>query len=208
MSRGDTRLVDALALVPVIAVLRGQETQEACALAIAAMSGGLKVIEVTMDSPGAAESIRRLAESAPPGVAIGAGTVVTLTDLDAAAAAGAGFAVAPHLDPALVTAAEEMGMSMVPGVASPTELHAAVTAGARYVKLFPAAALGLGYLSALRGPYPTVPVMVSGGIAVEQIGLWLAAGATAVGIGQSGLARTPDGMRSRAAEAVAAARAA
>lgn len=203
MSPGVTSLTDALAQVPVIAVIRGLAPEPACALAAAAVAGGLTAIEITMDSPGAAESIRRLTQTCP-GAAVGAGTVVTTGDVDAAASAGAVFAVAPHLDSAILRAAEQSGLPMIPGVSTPSELHTAVAAGAAFVKLFPAGALGIGYLSALRGPYPAVPLMVSGGIAVEQIADWLAAGATAVGVGQSGLARTPDGMRTRAAAAVAA----
>jgi 2-dehydro-3-deoxyphosphogluconate aldolase/(4S)-4-hydroxy-2-oxoglutarate aldolase len=208
MTRTETSLADALTQVPVVAVLRGLAPDEACALATAAIEGGLRAIEITMDSPGAAESISRLAATAAPGVAIGAGTVVTPADLDAATEAGAAFAVAPHLDLALLATAVTRRLPMVPGVTTPSELHAAVAAGAAFVKLFPAGALGVGYLSALRGPYPSVPLMASGGISVEQIGQWLAAGATAVGIGQSGLAAQPEAMRSRAASAVAASRAA
>jgi 2-dehydro-3-deoxyphosphogluconate aldolase/(4S)-4-hydroxy-2-oxoglutarate aldolase len=204
MSASRATLAEAVRDVPVVAVLRGLATERAAELAAAAVSGGLRAIEITMDSPGAPEAIRRVATTAPSEVAVGAGTVVTRGDLEAAIAAGASFAVAPHLDLEILEAGRAAGLLMVPGVATPTELHTAVGAGAGFVKLFPAAPMGFGYVSALRGPYPEVPLMVSGGITVEQVVGWLDAGASAVGIGQSGLAAEPSAMRRRAAEVVRA----
>lgn len=176
--------------VPLVAVLRGLSAGAATAVGQAAVRGGLRAVEVTMDSPGAAEAIAALVAAVPAGVAVGAGTVVTDTGFDRAVAAGAQFLVAPHLDAGLVGRAAAADIPFVPGVVSPTELHAAVAAGAPMVKLFPAAPLGPGYLAALRGPYPDVEIMVSGGVAVHAVTGWLRAGATVVGIGLHGLGRT------------------
>ncbi len=195
----------ALDAVPVIAILRGLGPSDAVALGGAAAAGGVRCVEITMDSPGAVDSIGGLVAAVPTGIVVGAGTVVTLGELDAAVAAGATFVVAPHLDVAIVHAAVERGVAMVPGVATPTEMHAAMAAGAAMAKLFPGAALGVAYLKALRGPYPDVPVMVSGGVTVANVGEWLAAGATAVGLGISALGNDVASVRASAAAVVAAA---
>lgn len=168
---------------PAVAVLRGLDAVAAHRFAEAAVAGGLPAVEVTMDSPGAPDTIASLRASLPAGVAVGAGTVVTETDLAAAHGAGASFFVAPHLDEAIVAAAVALGLACIPGVASPTELYRAVGAGAAMVKLFPASALGTGYLRALRGPYPDVAVMVSGGVTIDAAADWWRAGATVVGLG-------------------------
>lgn len=195
-------LAAALHAVPVIAVLRGLAPDDATAVGLAAAAGGLRAVEVTMDSPGAGDAIAALVAAAPTGVAVGAGTVVSAADLEHAVTAGARFLVSPHLDGDLVRRAAALEVPFIPGVASPTELHAAVAAGASMVKLFPAAALGQGYLAALRGPYPQVAVMVSGGIAIDTIASWLQAGATAVGIGMATIDRHPDHVQEVASKLV------
>lgn len=181
------RLRDALAAVPLIAVLRGLDPAAASALSVDLAAAGVRAIEITMDSPDAAAGIERLREELAEDIVVGAGTVVTTHDVAAAVKAGASFCIAPHLDEEIVRSALSHGVAVVPGVGSATELHRAVEAGATMVKLFPAGALGADYLAALRGPYPNVPIMVSGGIGLASIGDWLKAGATAIGLGASTL---------------------
>jgi Entner-Doudoroff aldolase len=192
-------LTDALAGVPLIAVLRGLDPAAASALAKDISAAGVRAVEITMDSPDATAGIERLRSELADDIAVGAGTVVTVHDVAAAVKAGASFCIAPHLDEEVVRAALSQGVAVVPGVGSATELHRAVAAGATMVKLFPAGALGLDYLRALRGPYPDVPIMVSGGVTIDAIPDWLTAGATAIGLGASTL--TEPGA---AAKAVAA----
>ncbi|MEY2424606.1 MAG: 2-dehydro-3-deoxyphosphogluconate aldolase / (4S)-4-hydroxy-2-oxoglutarate aldolase [Actinomycetota bacterium] len=180
-----TRLTDALAAVPLIAVLRGLGPDDAVSLGCALAAGGFRAVEITMDSPDAATSIKGLVDALDASVVVGAGTVVSTHDVAAAVGAGAEFAIAPHLDEEVVRSALAHGIAVVPGVGSATELHRAVEAGATMVKLFPGAPLGVGYLAALRGPYPDVPIMVSGGVGIDSIGDWLRAGATAIGLGAS-----------------------
>lgn len=185
------RFSEAIRAVPVVAVLRGYGAEQAVALGAAAADGGLLAVEVTVDSPGALQAITLLRSQLAPEVAVGAGTVLSVEQVDLAIAAGADFVVSPHLDEAVVGHASSLNVTVVPGVASPTELWNAVQAGVPMVKLFPAGTLGFAYLSALRGPYPDVAIMVSGGIAVEQVKAWLAAGATAVALGLRAFGRTP-----------------
>lgn len=178
-----TALRDALSFVPLVAVLRGLGTHDAVALARALGDAGLRAVEITMDSPDAASSIKTLVDVLDSTIVVGAGTVVSVHEVSEAVGAGAQFVIAPHLDEEVVAAALSHGVAVVPGVATATELHRAVACGATLVKLFPAGAMGLDYLAALRGPYSDVPIMVSGGVGIDRIGDWLAAGATAIGLG-------------------------
>lgn len=197
-------LRDALDAVPAVAVLRGLDSDAAVAVGSAAAEAGLRAVEVTLDSPGALKAIASLAAGVPEGVVVGAGTVVRRGDVEAAVAAGASFLVAPHLDLEVLAVASAAGVPMVPGVATPSELHAAVGAGVEMVKLFPATALGTDYLRALRGPYPHTPIIVTGGVSVGDAAAWMSAGATAVGVGTSALGRVPSQVADRVSALVAA----
>lgn len=158
---------------------RGAPLVEACR---AAVRGGLKVLEITLTTPGALEAIKQLAGEA--GVVVGGGTVLTRDDARAVAKAGGRFALSPVFDPAVVDEAHRLGLLAVPGTATATEVLAAHRHGARLVKLFPAAALGgPAYLRALRGPLPGVPLVPTNGITAENLADYVAAGAVAVGVG-------------------------
>jgi Entner-Doudoroff aldolase len=198
-----TALRAALDAVPLIAVLRGLGPDAAVPLGVALAAGGLRAVEITLDSPDAAVSIKALVDALDASVVVGAGTVVTTHELAAAVGAGAQFTVSPHLDEEVVLAAHAHGVAVVPGVGTATELHRAVAAGATMVKLFPAGALGVDYLAALRGPYPDVPIMVSGGVGIDRIADWLSAGASAVGLGASAFTRdaSPEAAAARAVAA-------
>lgn len=118
-----------------------------------------------------------------PGAYVGMGTVRSVSDLDTAVGAGARFVVSPHTDVDLIRAAVDRGLEAVPGAMTPSEVVAAVDAGATAVKLFPASHLGPGYLSALRAPLPDVPFIATGGIGLTDVGEWIAAGAVGFGVG-------------------------
>ncbi|HTG48168.1 MAG TPA: bifunctional 4-hydroxy-2-oxoglutarate aldolase/2-dehydro-3-deoxy-phosphogluconate aldolase [Actinomycetota bacterium] len=171
---------------------------------------GVPALEITLDTPGALDAIARAAER---GDLVGAGTVLSADQVGAAADAGARFVASPHLVPAVVDAATARGIDAFPGVLTPGELARALEAGARAVKLFPAAAVGPAYVRTLRGPYPDVPIVPTGGIAIADVRGYLAAGATAVGLGSSLVGAVPPAddlgmtaLRDRAREAVAATR--
>lgn len=179
-----TRLVEALAASPVVGVLRGCPPNRTAEVVGAAVSAGLQVVEVTMDSDDAVGQLRELAQSLPDHAVLGAGTVTTVEQVDLAIAAGATFVVSPSLDADVVRHTLNRGAAAVPGVLTPTEISAARAAEATMCKLFPSGPLGAGYLKALRGPYPDVPFLCTGGMTAANAASFLAAGATAVGMGR------------------------
>lgn len=165
---------DILTLSPVIPVLSIKDPGQAIPLARALASGGLKVIEVTLRTPCALDAIRRIADEVE-GTCVGAGTVLTANDLDLAQGAGARFAVSPGATPALLAAAKSSGMPFLPGIATPSEIMAALEAGLDSLKFFPAeAAGGIAMLKAFSGPFPGVRFCPTGGIREETLASYLA----------------------------------
>ena len=173
------RLHDAQA----VAVVRAHDADEALQKVDALAAAGLRAIELTFTTPGAAAAIAAARDRIDPGVLLGAGTITTSTQVDAAKAAGADFLVSPHLDPALLERMLATGLLAIPGTLTPTEIATALRGGAEVVKLFPAAAVGVSYLKALFGPFPGLQVLPTGGVTVESARTWLDAGAIAVGLG-------------------------
>jgi 2-dehydro-3-deoxyphosphogluconate aldolase/(4S)-4-hydroxy-2-oxoglutarate aldolase len=176
-------MIDRLREARVIAVLRTPDGESAVRAAEALAAGGGRAIELTFTTPGAAEALRRARGLLPADVVVGAGTIRDRAQLDAALDAGAEFLVTPHLDRGLLAAMLESGRLALPGTFTPTEVAAALTAGATAVKLFPASAVGPSYLKGLRGPFPEVQVVPTGGIGPDDVRAWLEAGAIAVGAG-------------------------
>jgi 2-dehydro-3-deoxyphosphogluconate aldolase/(4S)-4-hydroxy-2-oxoglutarate aldolase len=169
----------------VIAVLRRLPPDTAYDIVDALLEGGLKAVELTMDSPAAAEVIAGVRERAGNDLLIGAGTVMTAAQVDEALEAGADFLVSPHLDESLVAKAQEAERLFIPGVMTATEVARAQRAGAEVLKLFPAGSLGPGYLKDLLGPFRGTPFIPTGGITPERVGDYLRAGALAVGVGSA-----------------------
>jgi 2-dehydro-3-deoxyphosphogluconate aldolase/(4S)-4-hydroxy-2-oxoglutarate aldolase len=148
---------------------------------------GAAVFEVTFDAPAAADDLAALRAHLAPRhdgpFLIGAGTLTRPDQLEAARRAGADFAVAPLFDPGLVEAALAADLPFVPGAFSPTEIAAAWAAGATFVKLFPASAVGPAFVRELRGPLPEIELIPTGGVDASNAAAFLDAGAAAVGIG-------------------------
>lgn len=164
-----------------VAIIRAASAQQALEAGRAAIDGGLGVVEVTMNTPGALDAIRELA--AKPGALIGAGTVLDRKTADACMAAGARLIVSPHTDPDLIAHVRGAGAIVIPGALTPTEVVRAWQAGAHIVKIFPAAQVGgPEYLRLLRGPLSQVRLMPTGGVTVENATDYLKAGAYAVGL--------------------------
>jgi 2-dehydro-3-deoxyphosphogluconate aldolase / (4S)-4-hydroxy-2-oxoglutarate aldolase len=176
-------VIERLRAARVIAVLRTPDGESAVRAAEALTAGGVRAIELTFTTPGAAEALRRARELLPGDVVVGAGTIRDSVQLDAALDAGAEFLVTPHLDRALLDAMLDSGRLALPGTLTPTEVAAALDAGATAVKLFPASVVGPSYVKALRGPFPGVQVVPTGGIGPADVRPWLDAGALAVGAG-------------------------
>jgi 2-dehydro-3-deoxyphosphogluconate aldolase/(4S)-4-hydroxy-2-oxoglutarate aldolase len=122
---------------------------------------------------------------------VGAGTIRSTTEARAFGEAGASFLVSPGVMPEVVRVAVELGIPAVPGALSPTEIATALGAGATAVKLFPASLGGPGYLRALRGPFPDVRFVPTGGIEPTDVRSWLDAGATCIGLGSALVGATP-----------------
>lgn len=175
-----------LAPLPLVAILRGMRPEEAAAVGAALAEAGFRVLEVPLNSPQPLESIRRLAQSLGEQFLVGAGTVMTPTQVDAVAAAGGRLIVMPHADAAVIRAAKQAGLLCVPGVATPTEAFAALAAGADGLKLFPAEQVTPAGLKAWRAVLPRdVPVLPVGGIAPDTMARWIDAGAQGFGIGSA-----------------------
>lgn len=172
--------------------------------------GGIELVEVTIDTPGALAAVERAARE---GMTVGVGTVVSPEQVRASAAAGAGFVVSPGLVPEVVETAHELGLEAVPGVFTATEIIVATAAGARVMKLFPASCGGPPYLRALRGPFPETALVPTGGVRVDEIQAYLAAGASVIALGSELVGREApqsdaelDRITAKAARATAAVR--
>ena len=167
-----------------VAIVRGEfSVGEQEAIAEALLAGGIRMLEVTLNTTDALTGIRRLGERFAGDLLVGAGTVRTVADARRARDAGAQFLVAPGLDLDTVAVAQKQGVLMLPGVFTATEAMAASAAGCRLLKLFPADALGPGYLKALRAPLDDVAFIPTGGVDPETLGAFYRAGAAAFGIG-------------------------
>lgn len=165
-------------------ILRGYEAAETLALARRAWDAGLSLIEVPLQSD---ESLRAMqacvAEAHRRGVHAGAGTITSLELVERAAAGGAAFTVAPGLDLAVAARSLELGMPHLAGVGSATEVQRAAAAGHRWLKVFPAGTIGAPWIAAMRGPFPDVRFVATGGVDGRNAGAFLAAGAGAVSLG-------------------------
>jgi len=167
----------------VVAVLRGSNAADVTAAAMTLAEAGVRVLEITLTVPDSTTIIADLVKNAPSDVIVGAGTLRTVQDIDDVLAAGAQFLVSPGLTPALLAAVADTAVPFIPGINTPSELMTALDGGAAAVKLFPGSLGGPGYLRALRGPFPSVAIMPTGGVTPDNVNQWFDAGAFAVGAG-------------------------
>lgn len=174
---------DRFRAFPIVGILRGFPLDLTRGIAEQAALGGLVALEVTMNTPGAAEQIATLSREQGGRLAVGAGTVTTAAEFRAAHDAGAAFIVTPNLDIEILALCRENGLPAFPGAMTPSEVVAAWTHGATMVKLFPAGSLGPGYLKAIRAPLDSIPLLPTGGISLDNAPAFLAAGASGFGIG-------------------------
>lgn len=167
----------------VLAVLRAPSAELALEASEAIIRGGVTGIEVTFSTPDAPAVIRELIARHGDAAHIGAGTVTTVEQAEAAADAGAEFLVSPGTLPALTRAMLDTGRVVMTGAMTPTEVMSALELGVDVVKIFPASLGGPSYLGALRGPFPDAPLMPTGGVTPDNLADWFRAGAVAVGAG-------------------------
>ena len=202
-------LDDALAETPIVAIIRGVAPDEVEAIGEALAAEGVRVIEVPLNSPRPLESIRRLGEAMGGRIVHGGGTVLSTEAVAQVAQAGGRVIVSPDTRPDVIRAACAAGLDPLPGFATATEAFQAYDAGARRLKLFPAATYGPRHVKALLDVLPRdATVMPVGGVGPDQMADWWEAGARGFGIGgdlyKPGF--TPDEVRQRARAVVAAVR--
>jgi 2-dehydro-3-deoxyphosphogalactonate aldolase len=177
-------MTDFLHELPLVAILRGIRPDEILEVADALYAAGIRAIEVPLNSPDPLDSIARLAKSFGDRCLCGAGTVLRVDQVDAVAQAGGKLIVSPDSNEAVIRRTVDLGLVSAPGFATPTEAFAAIAAGAKTLKLFPAAAYGSRYLKALHDVLPKdVSVLAVGGVGAAEMKEWLAAGAKGFGIG-------------------------
>jgi 2-dehydro-3-deoxyphosphogluconate aldolase/(4S)-4-hydroxy-2-oxoglutarate aldolase len=182
MTRYRWQALATIAEQHVIGIVRAKNADAATETGEQLLAAGLRSVEISMTTPGALDAIEALAG---PERLIGAGTVLDAATARLAILAGAQFLVAPSLDPEMVAMAHRYGVAVIPGAQTPTEIVAAMAAGADAVKLYPASAASPAVLKDLLAPLPQVPFVPTGGITLDNAADWIAAGAIAVGLGSS-----------------------
>lgn len=166
-----------------VAVLRASHASDYAPVIEALQRGGVLSIELTLSTPGVWDELPVLRDRFGDSLEIGVGTVTEAAEAEAALDLGAAYIVTPVTDPAVITACVSRGVPVYPGGLTPTELHAGWKLGATAVKVFPASTVGAGYVSQLRGPFPDIEVIPSGGVNIEDVPGWIRAGALAVSLG-------------------------
>jgi len=172
----------ALAEHRLLAILRGPDPTYVRRSLETMAAAGIRLAEVSLTTPDALAVIAEAVEVLGSTLLVGAGTVRTADDALGAVNAGAAFVVAPAVGPG-IAAARSRGLAVLPGAFTPTEVEAAWREGASAIKLFPASAGGPAYLGALRQPLPDIPLVPVGGVRLEDVDEWFAAGAVALGAG-------------------------
>ncbi len=194
-------LRQALAELPLVAILRGLAPENAFGVGQVLVDAGFRIIEVPLNSPRPFESIALFAKAFGPRALVGAGTVLRTEDVAHVKDAGGRLIVMPHGDTAIVREAKNQGMICVPGVATPTEGFAALGAGADGLKMFPAEAMPPAVVKARRAVFPPKTLLLPvGGITPERMTAYIAAGASGFGLGSALFAPNmmPAAVRERA----------
>lgn len=177
---------NALAGLPLVAILRGIQPEEVDAIGDTLVEAGFAIIEVPLNSPSPYVSIERLAKRLGQRAAIGAGTVLTVADVGRVRDAGGTLAISPNVDPDVIAASVRAGLTSIPGYSTPSEAFAGLKSGAHALKLFPAEAASPTVLKAQRAVLPrSAPILVVGGITPQSLASWRAAGADGFGLGSA-----------------------
>jgi 2-dehydro-3-deoxyphosphogluconate aldolase / (4S)-4-hydroxy-2-oxoglutarate aldolase len=167
----------------IIAVIRMTDARRLRDTIDAIVEGGVRILEVTMTVPGAVDLIRDLSGSLPRDLLLGAGTVLDAETATRVIDAGASFVVSPVFKREFIERSHERDVAAMPGCFSPTEILTAWEAGADFVKVFPATTLGPAFFKDVKAPLPDVKLIPTGGVTLDNAGDWIAAGASAVGVG-------------------------
>ncbi|MDA3030275.1 MAG: bifunctional 4-hydroxy-2-oxoglutarate aldolase/2-dehydro-3-deoxy-phosphogluconate aldolase [Actinomycetota bacterium] len=184
------KTIDKLLSEKMMTLVRSNSQVEGQSMADALVEAGVKVIEITLTTPGALKIIAKLLKNKD--LLVGAGTVRTVKDVKRVEDVGASFIVSPDTNEDVIAATKKLKLVSMPGVSTPTEVGIAEDAGADILKLFPATILGPDHLKMLREPFPGNRWCPTAGITLESIPKWFAAGADLVGLGGP---LTKDGVR-------------
>jgi 2-dehydro-3-deoxyphosphogluconate aldolase/(4S)-4-hydroxy-2-oxoglutarate aldolase len=168
----------------IIAIIRGAKPDDVVKIATALYDGGVRALEITLNSPDALAVIKHVSHEMNGKLMIGAGTVIDAKSAHMAIAAGAKFIISPSLDIEIIEATKKYGAVSIPGAFTATEILLAYKSGADIVKIFPAS-VGPEYFNDLRGPFPHIPLMPTGGVNIDNIGAFKKAGAAAFGVGSA-----------------------
>lgn len=167
-----------------VAIIRGASPDDVLKIGNALYEGGVKCLEVTLNSPNALVAIESIAKKMEGRLLVGAGTVLTAIEAQAAIRAGARFIISPVLSPEVIEATKQAGAVSIPGAYTPTEIFNAYTSGGDIIKVFPGSA-GPGFIKEILAPLPHIPLMPTGGISIDNIKEFKNSGAVAFGIGKS-----------------------
>ncbi|WP_145051721.1 bifunctional 4-hydroxy-2-oxoglutarate aldolase/2-dehydro-3-deoxy-phosphogluconate aldolase [Paenibacillus xylanexedens] len=178
-------LTETLLESRLVAIVRGISREAAVTAGQGMTEGGIRLMEVTLNTAGAHDIIADWRERHEGQAYVGAGTVLNVQMAREAVAAGAQFLVSPNVDLSVIEYAVEQGVEIWPGAMTPTEIVAAYEAGAKVVKLFPMASLGIPYLREIKAPLNHIPLLATGGANLDNIAEYYAAGAAAVGLGSA-----------------------
>jgi len=168
-----------------LAVIRGPSLEVTLETVDALIEGGVLGIEITYTTPQAAKVVKTLDEKFGEKILLGMGTLTQIKQVDEAKSAGAQFIVSPHLETNLAESMVASGLGVMIGALTPSEVVQAFNMGSDVVKVFPGSLGGPGYMKALRGPFPDIPMMPTGGVNPDNLVAWFQAGAVAVGAGSS-----------------------
>lgn len=170
---------------PVLGIIRGVSSESVDGVLEAALTGGLRVLEITLNTEKAFEIIERIAKNYGQSICLGAGTVLSVHDARRAREAGAQFLVGPTLNDLVAEYSREESFPYFPGAFTPTEIEKSWNAGGEMVKVFPASRLGPEYFKEVKGPFPDIKLLAVGGVSPSNVGDYLAAGAAGVAFGGS-----------------------
>ena len=192
-----SRVIDTIARGRIVAILRGDFAGREVEIASILYDAGITAVEVTLNSPGAFDAIRKIADRLGTNVAVGAGTVLRAQEVEQVAISGGSFIVSPNRDVDVIEATRSHDLVSIPGCFTPSEILEAFSAGADAAKLFPASVLGPGFVRAMRGPLPDLRLIPTGGVTTATAADYIAAGAWALGVGSELVGRDvlgPDGL--------------
>ncbi len=168
----------------IVAIIRGAEPADVIPIAEALYEGGIRCMEITLNSINALQVIERIANKMDGRILVGAGTVLNATAASDAISAGAKFIISPITNMETIYRTKELGAASIPGAFTPTEIFNAYTAGGDIIKVFPGTS-GPGFIKEILAPLPFIPLMPTGGISMENLHEFKKAGAVAFGVGKA-----------------------